>query len=262
MPLIMLACIAASAVGTCATAETTPRLSAHGDAVFELQIITASPGRLDDLHAWFRDHQDDVLARHGIASVGFFVPVAEKSDGTLLRLSRYPSRAAADASRRALQADPAWRLVDASSTDPEALVAKEESIVLRPTDFTPDFTPTTSAKPRVFELRTYTCPSQKHLALLHERFRDHTMGLFAKHGMENLVYWSPEGIDSSERKLIYLLGHASVDAAKESFAGFRTDPAWLAAKEASETQAGGPLTEKQGGVVSQFLVGTEYSPLR
>lgn len=88
------------------------------------------------------------------------------------------------------------------------------------------------------------------------------MGLFAKHGMENLAYWHPQGVEAGERKLVYLLGHASVEAAKKSFAAFRADPEWLAAKEASERKAGGPLTEKQGGVVSAFFVGTDDSPLR
>jgi hypothetical protein len=39
----------------------------------------------------------------------------------------------------------------------------------------------------VFELRTYTCPSPEKLLYRNSRFRDHTMGLFKKHGMENLV---------------------------------------------------------------------------
>jgi hypothetical protein len=52
------------------------------------------------------------------------------------------------------------------------------------------------------------------------------------------------------------------EAAKTSFAGFRADPDWLAAKKASEETAGGSLAVKENGVVSEFLVPTEYSPLR
>lgn len=62
--------------------------------------------------------------------------------------------------------------------------------------------------------------------------------------------------------LVYLLAHKSVAAAKESFANFRQDPEWLAAKAKSEEQAGGSLTEKENGVVSQFFVPTAYSPLQ
>jgi len=88
------------------------------------------------------------------------------------------------------------------------------------------------------------------------------MKLFEKHGMTNLVYWHPAGIENSDRKLIYLLAHRSVDAAKESFAAFRKDPDWLAAKEASEKKVGGSLTEKEQGVVSEFFTPTDYSPIR
>ena len=58
---------------------------------------------------------------------------------------------------------------------------------LTPTDFSPVFTPEKAIQPRVFELRTYTCPSAEKLTHLHERFRSHTLQLFAKHGMENLI---------------------------------------------------------------------------
>jgi hypothetical protein len=102
---------------------------------------------------------------------------------------------------------------------------------------------------------------------LHERFRRHTMKLFARHGMENLVYWhplvwGPRNPDTGSRRLVYLLGHKSRDAAKASFAAFRSDPEWLAAKQASEDRAGGSLTSVEGGVVSEFFIPTEYSPLR
>ena len=43
---------------------------------------------------------------------------------------------------------------------------------------------------RVFELRTYTAPDGK-LADLHARFRNHTMRIFKKHGIENVAYFAP-----------------------------------------------------------------------
>ena len=66
----------------------------------------------------------------------------------------------------------------------------------------------------------------------------------------------------SQQRLVYLLAHKSQEAAKESFTGFRADADWLAAKKASEETAGGSLTVKENGVLSEFLVPTEYSPLR
>ena len=100
-----------------------------------------------------------------------------------------------------------------------------------------------------------------NLPALDWRFRDHTLDLFAKHGMTNLVYWHlAPGSPQSDRMLVYLFGHASREAADKSFADFSLDPDWEKARTASEERAGGSLTEPSGGVVSEFLVPTDYSP--
>ena len=229
---------------------------------YYVQRITAKPGKLDQIHAWFRDHQDDVLTKHGATNIAYLLPVGDNPDGKIVCIHRYTSPADRVKCNQACRADPSWEPMDPDSKTPEGLIEKVESVTFRPLYYSPKFTPTKSPEPRVFELRTYTCPSREKLFYLHERFRDHTMKLFAKHGMENLIYWSPMDTDDSDRKLVYLLAHKSIEAAKESFANFRKDPDWLAAKKASEETAGGSLTVKENGVVSEFLVPTEYSPLR
>jgi hypothetical protein len=89
------------------------------------------------------------------------------------------------------------------------------------------------------------------------------MKLFEKHGMTNVVYWHLlPGQPDADRTLIYLLAHKSPEAAKASFDAFRQDPDWVKARTASEEKAGGSLTEPKGGVVSEFLKPTDYSPLR
>lgn len=111
----------------------------------------------------------------------------------------------------------------------------------------------------VYELRTYTT-EEGRLPALHARFRDHTVKLFEKHGMKNVIYLTP--IDAEGKpvgnKLVYLLAHKSQAAAKASFDSFRQDPDWKAARDASE---------KDGKILaippeSQFYVPTDYSPLK
>ena len=109
---------------------------------------------------------------------------------------------------------------------------------------------------RVFELRTYTAPDGK-LGDLHRRFRDHTLRIFGKHGMTNIVYLSPMDAPLSQNTLVYLLAHSSREAAKASWTAFINDPEWK--KVASESQANGPLTSK---IESVFLTPTDYSPLK
>jgi hypothetical protein len=108
----------------------------------------------------------------------------------------------------------------------------------------------------VFELRTYTAAEGK-LNDLNARFRNHTLKIFEKHGMKNVVYGVPMEGPTSKNTLIYLLQHDSRDAAKASWDKFRTDPDWLKARTASEVN--GKLTDK---VESVFLEPTDYSPMK
>jgi hypothetical protein len=167
--------------------------------LYELEVLTAKPGKLDALQDWFKQHDQDVLAKHGAKTLAYLVPAGENPERKLLCLYRYPSTKAMLSFSRNVKADPLWRPLDASQPGPELLVEKIDTMTFGATDFSPAFKPTQASQPRVFELRVYTCPSEKTLAFLHSRFRDHTMGLFEKHGMENLIYWKPRGMEDGER---------------------------------------------------------------
>jgi len=108
----------------------------------------------------------------------------------------------------------------------------------------------------VYELRTYTAAEGK-LEALEARFKNHTLKLFEKHGMKNVIYWNPTNAETSKNTLVYLLWHKSEEAAKKSFDSFRKDPEWVDAKRESEKD--GSLTVP-GGVVSVFLKTTDWSP--
>jgi hypothetical protein len=109
---------------------------------------------------------------------------------------------------------------------------------------------------RVFELRTYTAPEGK-LEELHARFRDHTMRIFKNHNMTSVVYFRPQDSPLKENTLIYLISHASREAAKENWAAFQKDPEWQ--KVANESQKNGKIVAK---VESVFLDATDYSPMK
>ncbi len=108
----------------------------------------------------------------------------------------------------------------------------------------------------VFELRTYTAPDGRLDDLL-ARFRNDTLRIFEKHGMENVGYWVPADAPASSNTLIYILAHDSRDAATKSWAAFREDPEWLAVRE--RTLANGPITTN---VQSVFLEPTDFSPMK
>jgi len=109
---------------------------------------------------------------------------------------------------------------------------------------------------KVFELRTYTSPEGRLDDLL-ARFRDDTMRIFEKHGMENVGYFVPTDAPASANTLVYILAHDSRDAATKSWEAFRADPEWKAVTE--RTQANGPIVSN---VVSVFLETTDFSPMK
>lgn len=115
---------------------------------------------------------------------------------------------------------------------------------------------------RVFELRTYYCLPGRLPNLL-ARFRDHTCKLFEKHGITNVGYWVPqdaaakEGAPGKDNTLVYLLAHASRDAAKKSWDAFRADPDWTKARTASE--ADGKIVDR---VESVYLDATDFSAMK
>jgi hypothetical protein len=231
--------------------------------VYEMRVYYAADGKLDALHARFRDHTTKLFEKHGMTNIGYWTPL-ENPERKLIYFLAYPSRQAREKSWQAFIADPAWKAAQKASEVNGKLVDKVESLFLSATDYSPEIKPagkSSKSDDRVFELRTYTA-TKDNLGNLNARFRDHTLKLFEKHGMTNVAYWVPlEGQKGADNTLIYILAHKSVDAAKASFDAFRQDLAWIAARKASEEKGGGSLTAKDG-VKSVFMKATDYSPIR
>ena len=112
------------------------------------------------------------------------------------------------------------------------------------------------AESRVFELRTYTCYEGK-LEALKTRFRDHTIRIFKKHGMESVGYWVPQDGERSKNTLIYILAHPSREAATKNWAEFQADPEWQ--KVNTESQVNGRIVSK---VESTFMDPLDFSQIK
>lgn len=109
---------------------------------------------------------------------------------------------------------------------------------------------------KVFELRIYTATAG-NLDNLHARFRDHTTRIFGNHGMKVVGYWSPTGEEEREDTLVYILEHASQEAANASWRAFGQDPEWQ--EVAAASNANGQIL---AGIESRYMVATDYSPMR
>lgn len=230
--------------------------AADKESVYELRTYYAAEGKLDDLHARFRDHTIKIFEKHGIKNIGYWVPL-ENADRKLVYLLSYPSRDAAKQSWKEFFADAQWQAAQKASEANGRLVAKVESVFLKATDYSPEIVAAKSGEPRVFELRTYKATPGK-LDDLNARFRNHTLALFKKYGMTNFGYFTPaDKAKGADDTLIYLLAHKSKEAGEASFKAFRVDPDWVAAKKQSE--ANGSLTVK---VESAYMAPTDYSPTK
>ena len=232
--------------------------SKEAKRVYELRTYFAHAGKLDALHARFRDHTCALFEKHGIKNVGYWVPV-ENKENQLVYLVSYPSREAREKSWKAFFGDPAWISAYQESIKDGRLVAKVTNQFLTPTDYSPDLKITAPDPPRLFELRTYTTNEGK-LADLHKRFREHTCALFTKHGMTNVFYGDlMKDQEGATTTLTYLIAHKDEAARVASWDAFRKDPDWNAARVASEEA--GPLLVK-GGVKAVLLNAVDYSPLK
>jgi hypothetical protein len=118
-----------------------------------------------------------------------------------------------------------------------------------------------AGKTRVFELRIYT-PAPGKMEAMQARFRNYTLKLFEKHHIQSLGYWittDPQLVEgkAGEPKLIYLVAHKSREGAAENWKALIADPAWAAARAATEKD--GKLTAK---VETIYLAPTDFSSIK
>jgi hypothetical protein len=112
------------------------------------------------------------------------------------------------------------------------------------------------ASGKVYELRIYKTNPGK-LQALHARFRDHTCPIFKKHGIEMVGFWTLTATgDEPEDTLYYIVAFPSLEAQKQAWQAFKTDPEWIKAKAESEKE--GVLVKE---VQSKNLKATDYSPI-
>jgi hypothetical protein len=223
---------------------------------FEMRIYYCHPGRLDALIERFTNHTTKIFVKHGMTNVGYWIPT-NNTDNALYYILAYPSQAARDSSWKHFSSDPEWKVVSKKSEETGKIVAKVKSIFMSATDFSPKIKPSGGDIYQTFELRTYTQLPGRNPAIL-ARFRDHTMKIFKHHGIKNIAYFTTiEKDPAAQSQLVYLISHASQDAAKENWTGFINDPKWK--KVAADSEKDGKIVEK---IESVFMSPTAFSTIR
>jgi hypothetical protein len=103
----------------------------------------------------------------------------------------------------------------------------------------------------IYELREYVAVPGR-APVLHARFADHTLDLFARHGIDVVGFWSDQ---QDTDRIVYLLSFPDADAQRSAWAGFQNDPDWHRVK--AESEADGKIVAE---IYSRTLHRTPYWP--
>ena len=137
-PSRIVSAVALLAIGfTCGSWNAATVAHAQSGKVFELRTYTAPEGKLPDLNARFRNHTMRIFEKHGMKSVGYWVPQDAPDHTTkLVYIISHDSRDAAKKNWADFQADPEWKKVKAASeADGIPLAAKVDSVTMKATDY-------------------------------------------------------------------------------------------------------------------------------
>ena len=106
--------------------------------VFEMRTYYANPGKMEALHARFRNHTNKLFVKHGMTLIGYWSPIDKKqAEEKLIYILAYPSKEAAQKSWDAFKADPVWIAAKEASEKDGKLVKDVESVFMNPTDYSP-----------------------------------------------------------------------------------------------------------------------------
>jgi hypothetical protein len=120
------------------TSPSSPSL-AKDSRFFEMRTYHAAPGKLEALHARFRDFTNKLFVKHGMEMVGYWVPMNKQGqyENTLVYILAFPSREAHDKAWKEFSDDPEWRAVKTYSEKEGKLVEKVDSVFMAATDYSP-----------------------------------------------------------------------------------------------------------------------------
>lgn len=120
----------------------------------------------------------------------------------------------------------------------------------------------------VYELRIYY-PNEGKLDDLLARFRNHTTGLFERHGFTNVGYWVTRpgekpsfadqmiAVNQGKESLLYIVSFSNMDTRNAAWEAFVNDPEWIKVYE--ESRVDGPLVRD---IHQVFLNPTDFSTLK
>jgi hypothetical protein len=107
----------------------------------------------------------------------------------------------------------------------------------------------------IYELRVYDAVPGKMPALL-QRFEKVTLGVWKKHGIKPVGFWTTY-IGESNQKLYYMLKWDSLADREQRWATFQADENWI--RKRAESEKDGPLVATFSNTI---ITPTKFSALK
>jgi hypothetical protein len=107
----------------------------------------------------------------------------------------------------------------------------------------------------IYEMRVYDCLPGRLPALL-QRFSEHTLALWDKHGIRQAGFFTTM-VGQNNQRLTYFLAWESLAEREAKWTAFTRDPDWLKARDDSERDG-----QILANVSNELLAPTAFSAVR
>lgn len=223
----------------------------------ELRIYHALPGKADAILERFREPMTALKKRHGLNPLACWVSHDRSATNVVVvELLAPPSEAAAIAGWKSFAADPEFAPAYAASEAKHGKTySKIETLKLVAPASAWKLVNNGKRPARVFDLRLYARVPDKEAAF-RDRWRDHAIRIYERHGMDNLGWWEATDTEHAD-VMATLFAHESLDAINATIGAFHRDEEWIRIEK--ETEAGGKL---RSSVTAYKLTPTDFSAIK
>ena len=188
--------------------------SAPDSTCYELRVYHCFEGRVPALQKRFREHTLSLFKKHGIRSIGYWLPLHNEPN-TLYYIIAYPNRRSRDSMWNAFAQSAEWLNVKRRSEEDGRIVDQVTSSFMTMPALSPRVEAFRSGRDHLFELKTYTCASGNCDRLL-TAFNDAGRKVLQKKGIRTVAVWLVPHPDTSPAVVVCLFAHRSEAAAKTS----------------------------------------------
>jgi NIPSNAP len=226
--------------------------------LYELRHYTApDTTALGALTSWFGEHAVPSWQGAGMRVVGCWtVDLGQQPRLTAIlgfedlnqRMSQFQRFYASDL----------WKTATtALNVNGKALISGIDTAILEPTPYSPDpFALPQATQRGIFEERVYRGLTSRTTARVNQRFAEHTVRLFQKHGIKPVAFWNVL-IGADQPSIYYLVRYDDLSQRQPAWASFRSDPEWQQAS--AESERDGALLLR---ITSTILAPTRFSPMQ